>query len=141
MRPYRRFESLRQMSYALATFAVAALLLESAGLQHWADRLELGPERTIAVPITNALHRALALLRLERLRRSTLVGLARIRWSDDPEELEEAAGTATTLPSASTAVDVSTVRTPGRTAGNEPCCEWNNRSRTEDAGLHTTAAD
>ena len=93
MRPYRRFESLRQMSYALATFAVAALLLESAGLQHWADRLELGPERTVALPITNALHRALAPLRLERLRRSTLVGLARIRWSDDPEALEEAQAT------------------------------------------------
>jgi hypothetical protein len=93
MRPYRRFESLQQMSYALATFAVIALLLESAGLQHWAERLDLGPERTIALPAANALHRVLAPLRLENLRQHTLVGLARIRWSDDPEALEEAAGT------------------------------------------------
>jgi lysophospholipase L1-like esterase len=115
MRLYNRFENLRQMSYALATFVVVALLLESAGLQHWADRLELGPERTVALPIANALHRALGPLRLERLRHSTLVGLAHIRWSDDPEALEEAAGTTppTTASPASATAGTTAVATSG----------------------------
>jgi len=116
MRPYRRFESLQQMSYGFATFVVVALLLESAGLQHWAERLDLGPERTVALPAANALHRALQPLRLESLRQHTLIGLARIRWSDDPEELEEAAGTTTSPGAALPALAPGTVATlaPGK---------------------------
>jgi len=117
MKAYRRFESLQQMSYALATFAVCALLLESAGLQHWAERLDLGPERTVALPIANALHRVLAPLRLESLRQHTLVGLAKVRWSDDPEALEEAAGTpisAAALPTATMTGDIPTAEAPGK---------------------------
>ena len=116
MRPYRRFESLQQMSYGFATFVVVALLLESAGLQHWAERLDLGPERTVALPAANALHRALQPLRLESLRQHTLIGLARIRWSDDPEELEEAAGTPTSPGAALPALAPGTVATlaPGK---------------------------
>jgi hypothetical protein len=115
MKAYRRFESLRQMSYGLGAFVVAALLLESAGLEHWAERLDLGPERTVALPIANALHRALAPLRLERLRQDALIGLARIRWSDDPEELEEASGAATTpaMPLPATVVASATPASPG----------------------------
>src|ERR1700722_18442856 len=115
MKAYRRFESLRQMSYGLGAFVVVALLLESAGLEHWAERLDLGPERTVALPIANALHRVLQPLRLERLRSDALVGLARIRWSDDPEELEEASGTATTpaTPLPATVVAPATPVSPG----------------------------
>ena len=116
MKAYRRFESLRQMSYGLGAFIVAALLLESAGLEHWAERLDLGPERTIALPIANALHRALATLRLERLRQDTLIGLARIRWSDDPEELEEASGAASTP--ATTFTAPTTVDAPATSPGH-----------------------
>jgi hypothetical protein len=119
------------MSSALATFAVAALLLESAGLQHWADRLELGPERTVAVPIANALHLALEPLRLERLRHSTLVGLARIRWSDDPEALEEATG-ATAQP----ATDSPATGAAGTTAVVSP----GTRSATSHPAAGTTVA-
>jgi hypothetical protein len=75
------------MAAAVAMFAALMLVLESGGLVDWADRLELGPERTAAVPVVAALHRAVVGLRLEPVRRGVLVELARVGWSDDPAAL------------------------------------------------------
>jgi hypothetical protein len=87
MRAYRRFSSVQQMSASLAAFVLLALVLESGGLVDWAQRLDLGPERTVALPTVMALHRALGWTRMEQARRKELVELGRIGWSDDPEAL------------------------------------------------------
>jgi hypothetical protein len=90
MTVYRRFSSVRQMSASVCAFVVLALVLESGGLSRWAQRLDLGPERTVAVPVTALLHRALIWTGLERVHHREMVGLAKIGWSDDPVALAEA---------------------------------------------------
>ncbi len=76
--------SIRQMFLALAGCAVATLLLESGGLASWAHHLELGPLRTVAVPVTERVERALRPLGMAALREEALESLARVGWSDDP---------------------------------------------------------
>lgn len=78
------------MSAGVAAFVVLALVLESGGLVNWGQRLELGPERTVALPFVMALHRGLGWIGMERLRRDELVELARVGWSDDPAALAKA---------------------------------------------------
>jgi len=90
MRAYRRFSSVRQMSVSVGAFVLLALLLESGGLASWAERLDIGPERAVAVPMTVLLHRALGWTGLERVRHREMIGLAKIGWSDDPVALAEA---------------------------------------------------
>ena len=90
MRSYRRFSKLSQLAASVGAFVVVALLLESGGIYDWAQRLDLGPERTVALPVATALHRVLTPLRIERGRQQALVGLARVGWSDDPAALAEA---------------------------------------------------
>jgi hypothetical protein len=77
------------MSAAVCAFVMLALVLESGGLVDWASRLELGPERTVALPVATALHRVLAPLGMERRRQSALLELARVGWCDDPVLLAE----------------------------------------------------
>jgi hypothetical protein len=90
MKAYKRYSTVKQMAGSVAMFAALALVLESGGLYEWAQRLELGPERTVAVPVAAALHRGLGWTGLERVRRSELAGLARAGWSDDVEALAKA---------------------------------------------------
>ncbi len=90
MKSYRRFSSVQQMCASVCAFVLLAIALESGGLSTWAERLDLGPERTVAVPVTAFLHRALGWMGLERLRHREIVGLAKIGWSDDPVALAEA---------------------------------------------------
>ena len=59
MRGYRHTSTVRQMAVSVAVFASLAAVLESGGVNDWARRLELGPERTVAVPVAGALHWAL----------------------------------------------------------------------------------
>jgi hypothetical protein len=94
MKGYRRFSNVWQMGAAVGAFVLLALVLESGGLKDWADRLELGPERTVAVPLVNGLDRGLRWTHVERWRRSGLLELARVGWADDPEEIEEATAVA-----------------------------------------------
>jgi len=75
------------MAVALGVFAGLILLLESGGLYDWAHRLELGPERDIALPVANALHQGMTNFGIEGQRRRLLLQLARIGWSDDPAML------------------------------------------------------
>jgi hypothetical protein len=89
VKAYRRFSTVRQMGAAVCAFPLLALVLESGGLMDWAQRLELGPERTVALPAATALHRALVPLGIERQRQHALLELARTGWSDDPVLLAE----------------------------------------------------
>ena len=119
MKPYSRFENVRQMSVALGVFVVVALLLESGAIYNWADRLELGPERTIALPLATGLSRGLRWTRLDRLRNLALVGLARVRWSDDPDALENAeTKTAETPSPSSTPIPEPVSANPSTNASN-----------------------
>jgi hypothetical protein len=94
MKGYRRFSNVWQMGAAVGAFVLLALVLESGGLKDWADRLELGPERTVAVPLVNGLDRGLRWTHVARWRASGLMELARVGWADDPEEIEEATAVA-----------------------------------------------
>ena len=81
--------SIRQLSLVVAGFVAASLLLESDGLAHWADRLEPGPLRTVAVPATQAVDSTLAPLGVGEVRDAALKNLARVGWSDDEALLAE----------------------------------------------------
>jgi hypothetical protein len=85
-------------------FLVAVLLLESGGLKDWAERLEVGPERAIALPVAQAVHHAVEGLGLEGDRRHGLVELSRIGWNDDPATAAKSgeAGVAAISPSTDT---------------------------------------
>jgi lysophospholipase L1-like esterase len=87
MKVYQRFSTLAQMAVSVATFAALLLLLESGGLVDWAQRLDQGPERTVAVPLTAGLHAMVGRFGLEPARKAALVDLARIGWSDDPASI------------------------------------------------------
>ena len=77
MRGYRRFSNVWQMAAALGAFSVVALVLDSGGLYSGAARLEVGPERAVAMPVASALHLGMRALGLERLRQVELAKLAR----------------------------------------------------------------
>lgn len=86
--------SIRQLSLVVAGFVAVSLLLESDGLAHWADRLEPGPMRTVAVPATEAIQKTLAPLGVGAIREGALKNLARVGWSDDEAMLAEVASEA-----------------------------------------------
>lgn len=93
-------------------FVLLALLLESGGLVNWAQRLELGPERTCALPLVMALHRGVGWMGLERLRSDVIVELARIGWSDDPEAIAKAREERRTVPEVAIASPGTVLKTP-----------------------------
>src|ERR1700758_206164 len=87
MRDFGFNHSIRHMFLTLGVFAVAILLLESDGLENWANRLEPGPLRTLAQPVATALNRTLQPLGVAGARDRTLDEAARIGWSDDAVRL------------------------------------------------------
>jgi hypothetical protein len=86
-------EPIRQLFLAIAGFLAAIALLESGGLAGWANHLEIGPLRTVAVPVTGAIEKALAPLGAATIREDALKDLARVGWSDDAALLAEVAET------------------------------------------------
>jgi lysophospholipase L1-like esterase len=84
---------IRQLALVVAGFVVAVVLLESQGLASWADHLDIGPLRTVAVPVTGAIKTALVPLAIGGIREHALQALARVGWSDDAALLADAAGT------------------------------------------------
>lgn len=82
-----RFNSLPQLAAVMMGFVLTILLLESAALATWAERLDVGPMRTRAVQVTAALHRTVQPLGIEKLRENSLDGLDRLGWTDDPARL------------------------------------------------------
>ena len=89
MRAYRRFSNTSGLAVGLGAFVVLALILDSGGIYDWAQRLELGPGRTIVLPLATWLHRTLTPVGIEQ-RQGLLIKLARAGWSDDPAELAAA---------------------------------------------------
>ena len=87
MRNFRLKHSIRRMFLTLGGFVVAAVLLESDGLQNWANQLEPGPLRTIARPAASALGKALQPLGISGVRDRALDEAARVGWSDDAVRL------------------------------------------------------
>jgi hypothetical protein len=84
-------QSIRQLALVVAGFLVAIVLLESDGIASWANHLEIGPLRTIAVPITAAVQKALQPLGVAAVRDHALEVLARAGWTDDAALLAKAA--------------------------------------------------
>jgi hypothetical protein len=74
---------IRQLAQVAAGFVAATVLLESAGLVSWANHLDIGPLRTVAIPVTSAIEKAMHPLRIDGFRAETLATLARAGWSDD----------------------------------------------------------
>jgi hypothetical protein len=85
-----RYNTLPQLAAVMAGFAITVLLLESEGLNQWAQRLEVSPAAYVAMQATGDLHRFLEPLNVEWLRRESLADLDRLGWSDDPARLQAA---------------------------------------------------
>ena len=71
----------------MAGFTITIVLLESGALMNWAEKLDIGPARSAALPATSVLHKTLAPLGVEQLRNQSLTGLDRLGWTDDPARL------------------------------------------------------
>jgi lysophospholipase L1-like esterase len=67
----------------LAGFLLTIALLDSGGLAQWARRLEIGPLRRVAVPVTAAINQTLRPLGIDPLRHVLLADLARLHWTRD----------------------------------------------------------
>lgn len=87
MQNVKASQSIRQMFLAVAGFVTVICLIESDGLASWANRLEPGLLRCLAVPTVTALHRALQPLGTGALRDRALDEAARLGWSDDAVRL------------------------------------------------------
>lgn len=74
----------RQVFLALAGFVAVIVLLESGGLKEWAEHLEPGSLRTIAVPAMSAIDKVVRPLGIGTIRDRALEESARTGWSDDP---------------------------------------------------------
>jgi hypothetical protein len=83
MRNFDFHHSIRHMFLTLGGFVVVILLLESDGLENWANRLEPGPLRTVAQPAALALNRTLQPLGVVGARDRVLDEVAYMGWSDD----------------------------------------------------------
>src|SRR5438477_5377451 len=90
MQNFRLYHSIRQMFLTLGGFVVAVLLLESDGLENWANRLEPGSLRTVAEPVASALNWTLQPLGVAGARDRMLDEAARMGWSDDAVRLARA---------------------------------------------------
>jgi lysophospholipase L1-like esterase len=91
MRKVLLTQSIRQVALVVAGFLVAIVLLESDGLASWANHLEIGPLRTVAVPVTAAVQKVLQPLGVAAVRDHALEVLARAGWTDDAALLAKAA--------------------------------------------------
>ena len=106
--------SFRQLFLALAGFVVAVALIESDGLANWADRLQPGPLRTVAVPAANTLQKSVQPLGISTVRERALDEAARIGWTDDAVRL--ARGAKAAAPAQMAACGVPPSATPDLTA-------------------------
>jgi lysophospholipase L1-like esterase len=82
--------STTQIAFGLAGFIIAIVLLDSAGLSQWAERLDVGPLRAIAAPATQHIDAHLRPLGVDEIRPRLIAALGRLGWSDDPAALAAA---------------------------------------------------
>ena len=80
----RATDSTQSLGRLLLAFVVVIVVLESGGLLTWANRLEVGPLRSVALPVAAAVHESLQPLGIERLRASALAGLDRLQNDAPP---------------------------------------------------------
>ncbi len=73
----------REVMAGLIGFLVVIMLLDSGGLAQWARRLEIGPLRRVAVPVTTKINQTLRPLGIDPLRHVLLADLARLHWTRD----------------------------------------------------------
>jgi hypothetical protein len=99
------------MARLFCAFALTILVVESGGLATWAERLEIGALRAVALPIAAAWHRAARPFGIEVWRETAIANLEKIGWSDEPAPaapVEEDARTVAAAPEPAAA----TMRTP-----------------------------
>jgi hypothetical protein len=101
MRNFHFTHSIRNMFMTIGGFVVAILLLESDGLENWANRLEPGPLRSLAYPASSALNRTLQPFGVAGTRDRVLDEAARMGWSDDAVRLARMTPPTTEQPAAS----------------------------------------
>lgn len=85
-----RYNSLPQLAIVMAGFTLTLMLLESAALEQWAQRLEASNAAILAIETTARVHRILQPLHIEQVREDALNGLDRLGWTDDPARLQAA---------------------------------------------------
>src|SRR5579871_5032210 len=78
---------IRHLFLALAGFVAAVVMIESDGLRNWAERLEPGPLRSVAQPVTASIDESLRPLGIGAIRDHVLNEMARLGWTDDPARL------------------------------------------------------
>ncbi len=86
----------RQVFQALAGFVAVIVLLESGGLKEWADHLEPGALRTVALPAMTAIDKVVRPLGIGILRDRALDESARTGWTDDAARVAHASKPAIT---------------------------------------------
>lgn len=138
-------DSTRSLAWLLASFVVVGILLESGGLATWAERLDIGPLRSIAQPTTAALSDRLRKLGIGELRPRVLAGLARLQRDEPPAAASKlVADVQAPARCDSTAVHDSLVPnllTPGRPAVPSPwLMAWSAPAVSRIAGQHDGAA-
>jgi hypothetical protein len=84
--------SIGQMFLAVAGFVVVIGLLESGGLANWANRLEPGALRSVAVPATSGLNKLVQPLGVSGIRERALDVAADTGWTDDAVQLAHSGG-------------------------------------------------
>ncbi|NSL55333.1 DUF459 domain-containing protein [Uliginosibacterium sp. IMCC34675] len=72
----RRFDKLPRMFLTLLAAMLVGLVLEAEGLKVWAERLEVGPLRSVAEPVTQFWHETAQVFGAEVPRRLALAGKA-----------------------------------------------------------------
>lgn len=77
--PPSGLDSTRSLACLLAACLVVVAMLEASGLLTWAQRLEIGPLRRIALPAAHALHDELQPLGITRWREELLDDLRRLQ--------------------------------------------------------------
>jgi uncharacterized protein len=112
----------RQLATAIAGFIIVILMIESGGLATWAERLNVGPGRTVAVRLTAAWQRVVRPLGIERLRASAIANLQKVGWSEDAAEIAETTGNAKPVapPSVSPAAPPAAPPSTIEESGNKP---------------------
>jgi len=83
-----------QLATVMAGFIGVILFFESGGLATWAERLDVGSMRPVAVSLTSAWRHLAGPLGVERLRETAIANLQKVGWSDDAIQVADAGKTA-----------------------------------------------
>jgi hypothetical protein len=86
------------MAAVFAGFVAVILIVESGGLATWAERLEIGPMRTVAVAVTSRWRNLMHPLGVEQLRETAIVNLQKVGWADDAVFVADVPSTPATTP-------------------------------------------